>query len=54
MEERLFRNGYPFSILQVQEGGKGKKKTKARLASSLPDPPPPLPRKTPKSPLKKK
>ena len=52
--ERLFRNGYPFSIVQVevQEGGKGKKKK--RNSSSVVEPLPSLPMKTPKSPLKKK
>jgi hypothetical protein len=48
--ERLFRNGYPFSILQSQEGGKGREKKNPKVV----EPPPPLPRKTPKSPLKKK
>ena len=66
MVERLFRNGYPFSIFQVQTevqaevqegGGKRKKnKSKASLVPSLaePSPPPRLPRKIPKSPFKKK
>lgn len=68
MVERLFRNGYPFSIFQVQAevqaevqegGGKRKKnKSKASLVPSLaepsPSPPPRLPRKIPKSPFKKK
>ena len=53
--ERLFRNGYPFSIVQVevQEGGKGKKK-KRISSSSVVEPLPSLPRKTSKSPFKKK